>query len=234
MPKGGVLTISAENTMDDAGEFVTITVHDTGIGMSDAVKARVFEPYFTTKQAGQGTGLGLAQVYGIVTQGGGTVRVESAANAGTSIILRLPRSHEPIAAAAAPQERVATEMLAGKRVLIVEDDDAVAGVVETLAREVKCQPTRASSAAAALAILSEGRRFDLIFSDIVMPGEMNGFELAQEIDRRYPGTPIILTTGFSGSADIGNRYPVLRKPYQPEEFERLLSSVLAAPTTTSA
>jgi signal transduction histidine kinase len=234
MPKGGVLTIGAENTMDDAGEFVTITVHDTGIGMSDAVKARVFEPYFTTKQAGQGTGLGLAQVYGIVTQGGGTVRVESAANAGTSIILRLPRSHEPIAAAAAPQERVATEMLAGKRVLIVEDDDAVAGVVETLAREVKCQPTRASSAAAALAILSEGRRFDLIFSDIVMPGEMNGFELAQEIDRRYPGTPIILTTGFSGSADIGNRYPVLRKPYQPEEFERLLSSVLAAPTSKSA
>jgi signal transduction histidine kinase/CheY-like chemotaxis protein len=234
MPKGGVLTISAENTSDDIGEFVAITVRDTGVGMPDDIKARVFEPYFTTKQAGQGTGLGLAQVYGIVTQGGGAVRIESVVNAGTSVILRLPRSYEPIAATAPANEPVATETLAGKRVLIVEDDDAVAGVVEALAREVKCQPTRASSAAAALAILDEGRRFDLIFSDIVMPGEMNGFELAQEIDRRYPGTPIILTTGFSGSADIDNRYPVLRKPYQPEEFERLLANVIAGPTSKSA
>jgi signal transduction histidine kinase len=226
MPKGGVLTISADNLSSANGEFVTVIVRDTGMGMSEEVRKRVFEPYFTTKQAGQGTGLGLAQVYGIVTQSGGTVRIESRENKGTSVILSLPRSLEPVPAAAPEREGVSSHTLDGKTVLIVEDDDAVANVVEALAREVNCLPTRASSADAALAILQQGRRFDLIFSDIVMPGEMNGLELAQEIDRRFPGTPIILTTGYSGSADVANRYPVLRKPYQPEEFERLLASVL--------
>jgi signal transduction histidine kinase/CheY-like chemotaxis protein len=225
MPKGGVLTIGAENHVQ--GDFVAITVRDTGLGMSEEVQRRVFEPYFTTKQAGQGTGLGLAQVYGIVTQSGGAVRIESQENVGTSVILSLPRSYEAVVPAPPALEPVAIKNLANKTLLIVEDDDAVADVVEALARESNCRPTRAANAAAALAILSEGSRFDLIFSDIIMPGEMNGLELAQEIERRYPGIPIILTTGFSGTANVDNRYPVLRKPYQPEEFERLLASVLA-------
>jgi signal transduction histidine kinase len=233
MPKGGVLTISADNQSNGDSEFVAINVRDTGLGMSDEVRRRVFEPYFTTKQAGQGTGLGLAQVYGIVTQSGGVVRIESAENAGTSVMLRLPRSHEAVTVAEPVQDAVAVDTLSGKDVLIVEDDDAVANLVETLAREVNCRPTRVPSAAAALAILNEGRRFDLIFLDIVMPGEMNGLELAQEIDRSFPGMPIILTTGYAGTADVGNRYPVLRKPYQPEEFERLLASVLAPPAKTT-
>lgn len=226
MPKGGVLTISAENHVQ--GDSVSITVRDTGLGMSEDVQRRVFEPYFTTKQAGQGTGLGLAQVYGIVTQSGGAVRIESQENVGTSVILSLPRSREAVTPAPPALEAVVTKNLADKTLLIVEDDDAVAGVVEALAREANCRPTRAANAAAALAILGEGARFDLIFSDIIMPGEMNGLELAHEIERRYPGIPIILTTGFSGSANVDNRYPVLRKPYQPEEFERLLTSVLAS------
>lgn len=227
MPKGGVLTITADNVKNERGDFVCIHVRDTGLGMSEEVRRRVFEPYFTTKQTGQGTGLGLAQVYGIVTQSGGDVRVESAINAGTSVILELPRSHEAVAASPAVIESAAGDALAGKQVLVVEDDDAVADIVVALVRDAKSEPTRAANAAAALSILSAGRRFDLIFSDIVMPGEMNGFELAQEIDRRFPGMPIILTTGFAGSADVGARYPVLRKPYQPEEFERLVTTVLA-------
>lgn len=226
MPKGGVLMITADNAQSERGDFVCIHVKDTGLGMSEDVRRRVFEPYFTTKQTGQGTGLGLAQVYGIVTQSGGAVRIESTLGVGTTVILELPRSHEPVAAAPAQSEATTSDVLAGKQVLIVEDDDAVADIVVALVRDAKSQPTRAANAAAALDILSAGRRFDLIFSDIVMPGEMNGFELAQEIDRRFPGMPIILTTGFAGSADVGNRYPVLRKPYQPEEFERLVSTVL--------
>jgi signal transduction histidine kinase len=233
MPKGGVLTISADNVDGEEGGFVAVSVRDTGLGMSDKVRERVFEPYFTTKQAGQGTGLGLAQVYGIVTQSGGTVRIESTENVGTTVILSLPRSYEAVTQAAPALEAMAADAIAGKRVLIVEDDDAVADVVEALAREAKCQPTRAANAASALALLNAGRRFDLVFSDIIMPGEMNGLELAHEIERRYPGVPIILTTGFSGSANVDNRYPVLRKPYQPEEFERLLASVLA-PAAKSA
>lgn len=234
MPKGGVLTISAENIGGGQADVVAIHVRDTGVGMNEELKKRVFEPYFTTKQAGQGTGLGLSQVYGIVTQSGGTVSIESTPNVGTTITLCLPRSLEAPtqhdAAAAAPIGKA----LQGARVLVVEDDDAVAEVVEALARDTGCEPMRVASAAAALSTLSEGRRFDLVFSDIVMPGSMNGLELAQEIERRYPGLPIVLTTGYSGAADVGNQFPVLRKPYQPEEFERLLSIVLAPPSAKSA
>jgi signal transduction histidine kinase len=234
MPKGGVLTINADNVVGEAGEFVAVKVRDTGLGMSDEVRRRVFEPYFTTKQAGQGTGLGLAQVYGIVTQSGGTVRVESTINAGTTVTLCLPRCSEAVAASAPLPVPTTLRPLAGKNLLIVEDDDAVANVVEALARDAGCGSTRAASASEALAILASGRVFDLVFSDIVMPGEMNGVELAREIERRYPGTPIVLTTGYSGMADAGAGYPLLRKPYDPEEFERLLGSVLAAPIARSA
>ena len=235
MPKGGVLTIEAKNASTADGDFVTIIVRDTGVGMTDDVRKRVFEPYFTTKQAGQGTGLGLAQVYGIVTQSGGGVKVESTVNVGTSIIVSLPRSLEPLTrqAEASPEQR-ADKPLRGKRVLIVEDDDAVADVVQQLAEEVGLAPVRAANASAALAVLAADQKFDLVFSDIIMPGEMDGFELAQEIERRYAGLPIVLTTGFSGTAEIGARYPLLRKPYDPEDFERLLTNVLAPPALKSA
>jgi signal transduction histidine kinase len=226
MPKGGVLTISAENRSDDNGDEVAIRVRDTGLGMSEEVRRRVFEPYFTTKQAGQGTGLGLAQVYGIVTQSGGTVTVESAVDGGTTVTLSLPRSLERPASPELTQAAPSNRLLNGARLLVVEDDDAVAEVVGGLARDAGCAPTRVATASAALAALSDGQRFDLVFSDIIMPGAMNGLELAQEIERRFPGLPVVLTTGFSGAADIGNQFPVLRKPYQPEEFERLLGMVL--------
>lgn len=235
MPKGGVLTINAENDVGERGEFVAIKVSDTGVGMSEEVRKRVFEPYFTTKQAGQGTGLGLAQVYGIVTQGGGSVSIESAVNAGTQVSLLFPRSDEPLAAVDLAETHTSSnQQLANKQLLIVEDDDAVAGVVEAMAREAGCVPTRAPSATEALAVLAQGKRFDLVFSDIVMPGDMNGVELAHEIAQRYPDLPIVLTTGYSGMVDIGNRFPVLRKPYQPEEFERLLATMLATPAAKSA
>jgi len=234
MPKGGVLSIDADNVEGENGAFVAIKVKDTGLGMSEDVKRRVFEPYFTTKQPGQGTGLGLAQVYGIVTQSGGAVSVDSVVNQGTTITMCLPRSLETVQkreeAIAAPLN----EALRAKRLLVVEDDDVVASVVEEMAREAGCTPTRAANARDALAILGEGRNFDLIFSDIVMPGDMNGVELAHEIDRRYPGTPIVLTAGYSAQADVGARYPVLRKPYDPQEFERLLATVLAQPAAKSA
>ena len=212
MPKGGVLTISAENVAGDTHDHVAVHVRDTGLGMSDDVRRRVFEPYFTTKQTGQGTGLGLEQVYGIVTQSGGTVTIESTPNVGTSVTLCLPRSLEMPAAPDPVQAAPSSRALRGAKILVVEDDDAVAGVVEALARDAGCAPTRVSGAAAALTTLDEGQVFDLVFSDIVMPGAMNGLELALEIERRYPGLPIVLTTGYSGAADVGAQFPVLRKP----------------------
>lgn len=234
MPKGGVLTISAANVVSEKGDHVAIRVRDTGFGMTDDVRRRVFEPYFTTKQSGQGTGLGLAQVYGIVTQSGGAVSVESTVDVGTTVTLSLPRSLELPAAPVISQLAASNRALSGAKLLVVEDDDAVAEVVEALARDAGCVPIRVASASAALSTLSEGQRFDLVFSDIIMPGAMNGLELAQEIERRYPGLPVVLTTGFSGAADVGNQFPVLRKPYQPEEFERLLGIVLSQPASESA
>jgi signal transduction histidine kinase len=227
MPKGGVLTISAANIVSEKGDHVAIRVRDTGVGMTEDVRRRVFEPYFTTKQSGQGTGLGLAQVYGIVTQSGGAVSLESTIDVGTTVTLSLPRSLELPAAPVVNQSAPSNRALSGAKLLVVEDDDAVAEVVEALARDAGCLPTRVASAPAALTTLSEGQRFDLVFSDIIMPGAMNGLELAQEIERRYPGLPVVLTTGFSGVADVGTQFPVLRKPYQPEEFERLLGIVLS-------
>jgi signal transduction histidine kinase len=234
MPKGGVLTISAANLAGETGDHVAIRVRDTGLGMSEEIQKRVFEPYFTTKQAGQGTGLGLAQVYGIVTQSGGTVSIESAPNAGTTIMLCLPRSLEMPVARAAVEDSGAAPSLSAVKLLIVEDDDAVAGVVEAMALDAGCHATRVASSAEALSTLAEDGRFDIVFSDIVMPGAMNGLDLAREIVRRYPKLPIVLTTGYAGAADVGNQFPVLRKPYQPEEFERLIATVLSTPIPKSA
>ncbi|HVK81618.1 MAG TPA: ATP-binding protein [Verrucomicrobiae bacterium] len=227
MPKGGVLTITVENLLRETGECVAIIVRDTGIGMPDAVRRRVFEPYFTTKPAGQGTGLGLAQVYGIVTQSGGAVRVESVVNEGTWFTLFLPRTHDALVVAASPKSITGKSLLVGKSILIVEDDDGVAGVVEQLTRELGFKPTRAANAASALTLLNQGKRFDLVFSDILMPGDMDGLELAQEIEILFPNMPIILTTGYSGSAEVGDRFPLLRKPYPPEEFERLVTTIMS-------
>jgi signal transduction histidine kinase len=226
MPKGGVLTVFAQNKVIEGGEFVEIGIRDTGVGMPPEIVKRVFEPYFTTKQAGQGTGLGLSQVYGITTQSEGSAHIESVPNVGTTVRLLLPRTDEavtslpPAALAAAPLRTV------GKKVLVVEDDDSVAAMVSEMLEQMGCRPKRVANASAALDALNNGCDYDLIFSDIVMPGAMNGVDLANEIHRRYPETPIILTTGFSGSARVDQTFPILRKPYQMEELESIVSQTL--------
>ncbi|HYD74206.1 MAG TPA: ATP-binding protein [Candidatus Binatia bacterium] len=227
MPKGGVLTIVAANAASAQGDFVQVSVCDTGMGISAEVLERVFEPYFTTKQAGQGTGLGLSQVYGFANQSGGSVSIESVINQGTRVTLRLPRAEEmPARPAAAQASPAAGPRLTGKSVLVVEDEDAVAQMVDDMLEQLGCTSLRAANAEAALHALAE-RRFDLVFSDIIMPGEMNGHELAQELRRRHPDMPIVLTTGYSGSADIDSAFPVLRKPYQLDDLESILQAALA-------
>ncbi|MFZ2032045.1 MAG: ATP-binding protein [Vitreimonas sp.] len=226
MPKGGVLTVSAQNKVIDGRDLVEIAVRDTGVGMSPDILKRVFEPYFTTKQAGQGTGLGLSQVYGVTVQSGGSSHIESALNAGTTVRLLLPRTQDAIAQAPLPAPATPLHA-AGRSVLVVEDDDGVATMVGQMLQQMGCQPKRVANAAAALDILEHGCSYDLIFSDIVMPGAMDGVELANEIHRRYPQTPIVLTTGFSGSAKVSQTFPILRKPYQMEELESILAQALA-------
>lgn len=233
MPRGGRLTISAKNvhrTEAPIGNFVRIAIRDTGDGMSPEVVERAFEPFFTTKDVGRGTGLGLAQVYGFVKQSGGMVWIESQPGKGTTIFMDLPRSTAPITtdavikqSSAGPAPKHTTQRNA--KILVVEDDDSVALVVQQMLEEFGFKCHRVTSAREALAIL-EIRDFDLMFSDVVMPGGINGLELAREVCGKLPHLPIILTTGYGGETEIENSgFTVFHKPYDPQG---LLTAIDAA------
>lgn len=237
MPDGGTITITAENTnevgTDLAGEYVRLSVIDTGVGMPPEVQAKVFEPFFTTKDVGKGSGLGMAQVYGFAVQSDGGVRVRSAIRKGTTVELLLPRSRElPI-----QQNRqlidFGTGDLSGRQsgsILLVEDDHEVAALVTEMLGDLGYRVTRAASPDGALGALANGRPVDVVFSDIMMPGGMNGVELAREIRRRRPGLPILLTSGYAGAAAreaASENIPILAKPYQIDALDQALRRIRA-------
>jgi signal transduction histidine kinase len=234
MPNGGTLTLTGENVPggEDGSDIVCLRVADTGTGMSPAVSSRVFEPFFTTKEVGRGTGLGLSQVYGFVRSSGGEIGVESQEGVGTTFSICLPRSEKAAtmrdpspaeAAASAPARR-------GGRILLVEDDDAVAAGVGHMLRDLGYTYVRAAQADDALTILEGGQRLDLVLSDMVMPGEMDGLALGKEIRSRRPDLPVILTTGYSEAASAATRenFRLLLKPYGIGQMEAVLGEVMAA------
>lgn len=242
MPKGGIITIHAENiaaiARDDlSGDFVALSIRDTGTGMSPEVMAHIFEPFFTTKEVGKGSGLGLAQVYGFAKQTGGSVVAESTLGVGTNVTLLLPRSYQR--ATTTSQEdtrtRAPRESLAGS-ILLVEDDEEVATLVSEMLRELGYSVTRAASSEAALGALADGRIVDLVFSDIMMPGPMNGFDLAQEIRRRRPHQKILLTSGYpdaTSRSDDGGGFVILLKPYEIQDLRVSLERALGKGWGTS-
>ncbi|MCG2594457.1 PAS domain-containing protein [Ramlibacter sp. XY19] len=228
MTAAGTITIAARNSVEigdngAAQNFVRLSVSDTGSGMPPEVLARIFEPFFTTKDVGKGSGLGLPQVYGFVQQSGGRLTVDSQVGAGTVVTVLLPRAlHEPAAASSAPV--VADVTRAGGNVLLVEDDLEVAALTREMLSELGFTVLHAASPAAALGALANGRAVDVVFSDIMMPGPMNGLELAREIRRRQPGLPVVLTTGYSeATASMrGDEFRVLLKPYSVEALRKAL------------
>jgi signal transduction histidine kinase/ActR/RegA family two-component response regulator len=238
MPRGGTIEIRAENVplLDQSGstkDFVRLSVRDNGSGMTREVQARVFEPFFTTKDIGKGSGLGLAQVHGFVQQSGGRIEIESEVGRGTRITLMLPRSSkEP-----GPDQHHLVDLHVARRrpasagsVLLVEDDDEVAALVSEMLEDLGFQVVRAATAAAALGALANGRRIDLVFSDIMMPGGMNGVELAKEIRSRRMDLPILLTSGYSEAAKQAAEaqgIKILRKPYQLAELSEALRGAIA-------
>ena len=201
--------------------------------MSDVVASRVFEPFFTTKEVGRGTGLGLSQVYGFVRSSGGDISVESREGEGSTFTLCLPRTDKSPATAEAAAALAAgtapTARRGGGRLLLVEDDDAVAAGVGHMLGDLGYRHVRVASAAEALAMLERDSRFDLVFSDMVMPGDMDGLGLAREIRRRLPTVPVLLTTGFSeaASAATGDAFRLLPKPYGIDSLSEALSATLA-------
>ena len=239
MPSGGTFVIATENLPGLAdggleGDFVRLSMSDEGQGMPPDVISRAFEPFFTTKEIGKGSGLGLSQVHGFATQSGGTVRIESEEGRGTTVSLFLPRSIKM--PAALPQHAVdlhadRTGPASSGSVLLVEDDDEVAALTADMLDELGYEVVRASSATAALGALADGRRIDVLVSDVMMPGGMNGVALAREIRGRGHGLPILLTSGHVEAAKknadaIGVR--VLSKPYRLEELDEALKSAIRA------
>jgi len=235
MPNGGTLTVSGQNVPGEGGaqDRVCLRVRDTGTGMSPAVASRVFEPFFTTKEVGRGTGLGLSQVYGFVRSSGGEITVESREGAGTVFSLCLPRSEKAATIPGGAPEAAAVAGPArrrGGRILLVEDDDAVAAGVGHMLRDLGYTYVRAAQAADALTTLEGGQAFDLVLSDMVMPGEMDGLALGKEIRQRRPDLPVVLTTGYSeaASAAAGENFRLLLKPYGIGQMEAVLGEAMAA------
>ncbi len=235
MPNGGAFQLVARNTRSAGetggagldGEFVAITLTDTGTGMSDEVMARAFEPYFTTKPAGLGSGLGLSQVYGFAKQTGGSATLARAPNGGTAITLLLPRADA--GPAMALEIAAQTEFDPGSaRVLVVEDDQEVAEATQDLLRNMGFDTRWAGDGMAALAIVENDPKLALVMSDVVMPGGVSGLDLARTLRDRRPDLPVILTTGYSSHASetVAEGFALVEKPFRRDVLAAALRSAL--------
>ncbi|WP_293474663.1 ATP-binding protein [Phenylobacterium sp.] len=218
----------------DAGDYLSVGVHDTGAGMDHATAQRVFEPFFTTKAQGRGTGLGLSQVYGFARQSGGAATIDSAPGKGASVTLYLPRFAAPEAAASAGDDDARPARGRALRVLLAEDDAQVAELVEDLLRDLGHHVRRTEHADAALVVLRSPEPFDLLLTDLIMPGDKSGVDLARMAVALRPGLPVILSSGYTGevlSAAEDTPWPLLRKPYGSEQLARCIADATGAQAT---
>jgi CheY-like chemotaxis protein len=229
MPSGGEIKLSAENVVlrkggpagDLEGEFVALTVADTGVGIPEDILPKIFDPFFTTKEVNKGTGLGLSQVYGFAQQSRGTITVASTVGSGTCMTLYLPRSRP----AEEPKPADDDTVIEGSEgtVLVVDDNPEVALASASLVEELGYKTVLAASAESALKSLAENKDISLVFSDIIMAGPMDGLGLAQTVRERYPDLPILLTTGFSPASQASGEFPILRKPYALPDLARAVA-----------
>ena len=231
MPKGGLVAVEARNhslTGRDErvtglmGDFVALSVADTGTGISPEDVKRVFEPFFTTKDVGKGTGLGLSQVYGFAQQTGGQVVIDSKLGQGTSVTLYLPRAKTEFIEATVPN-RVAPGQ-AGGTVLVVEDEEDVADTAKLMLRMIGYQSVHAHDGGTALALLLSGQKFDVLFSDIIMPGGMSGLDLARRVRQHFPDLPVLLSSGYARATGEVYRegFNIIAKPYGADSLSEAL------------
>jgi PAS domain S-box-containing protein len=240
MPDGGRLTIGTEaarlSRADVAGQeglapgdYVAVLVADTGTGMPPDVVERVFEPFFTTKPQGQGTGLGLSQVYGFTRQSGGLVRIESAPAQGTTVGLFLPkhgRMQAPREHRAVPAAPLAGSGI-GATVLLVDDEEMVRGVAAERLRELGHRVLEAPDGPAALRLLDRDARIDLLVTDVGLPGGLNGRQVAEAVRERAPGIPVLFITGYAGAV-LPPGTDVIGKPFELDALARRVAALLAS------
>ncbi|HWY95760.1 MAG TPA: response regulator [Steroidobacteraceae bacterium] len=234
MPTGGIVTISAYNSPALAdheltGDFVRLDITDTGVGMAADVLSHAFEPFFTTKEVGKGSGLGLAQAHGFARASKGAVRIDSTLGCGTKVSVFLPRTLKTPACCADPMiDRSLETVTSAGQVLLVEDDDEVAALTVEMINQLGYDTTRVASAEAALGALADKRAIDIVLSDVMMPGRMNGVDLAQEIRRRRPHLPVLLTSGYAEAASrsaAAHQIRIIAKPFRMEELREALATV---------
>jgi CheY-like chemotaxis protein len=238
MPDGGKLTIETANAHLDeayarmheevqAGQYVGIFITDTGIGMSVETASRAFEPFFTTKETGQGTGLGLSQVYGFIKQSGGHVKIYSEIGEGTTVKLYLPRYRGPEDVS---DEGLATQDVSrgqGELVLVVEDDPDVRDYTVEMVSELGYSVLSAPDGATALRLLDSNREVALLFTDVGLPGGMNGRQLAEQAQRRRPRLKILYTTGYARNAIVhqGRLDPGVEVIFKPFTYSDLAAKI---------
>jgi signal transduction histidine kinase len=254
MPGGGTLTLATSNFTSvratpipdlPPGEYVALAITDTGIGMAEDVQRQAFEPFFTTKPIGEGAGLGLSQVYGIVRQSGGDVRIETAVGSGTTIRVFLPRSLEAPSSGvvggasragnpAVPKAASRTTLLAGRStILVVEDQPLVRGTLTAILAEYGLVTIPAESGPHALQLIADGLSFDLLLTDFAMPG-MNGAELASLVRQKRPGVPVMFITGYQDHGQISQEQWVLMKPFTASALMAMLQEALGGEAAPEA
>ena len=233
MAGSGTITVATARVARRGADCIMVSVSDTGSGMDEATMARVFEPFFTTKDVGRGSGLGLSQVYGFARSAGGAAEIESTPGQGTTVRLFFPASADGVTVEHAdPEEgRPLRGAALGETVLLVEDDEQVRAMAVDSLRELEYTVVVARNAAEALDHLGRSERIDVMFSDVVMPGGMNGAQLAAQARRLRPSLKILLTSGYTGQSGAGalagQDLPLLTKPYRRDELARTLRVVLA-------
>jgi len=241
MPKGGRLTIeTADSTQDEIfasrhedltpGDYVVVTVSDTGTGMSPVVLEKAFDPFFTTKEVGEGSGLGLSMVYGFANQSNGCVTLQSEEGHGTIVKLYLPRS--PMGVSEKDPEEETPQVTQGSgRILLVEDDEDVREIPTSILRDEGYEVFEAGDGEEAIKLLKEHQPFDLLFTDVVLPGGMNGVEIAEETKRLQPSIKVLYTTGYAEDAFVSAGKQVsddklLSKPYRRAELLEKVQTAL--------
>jgi PAS domain S-box-containing protein len=241
MPDGGRIAIAAQNVSlpardapnGAAGDYVALSVADTGCGIPSDLLPRVVEPFFTTKGPDKGTGLGLSQVYGLAHRSGGTVQIASEMGHGTKVTIYLPRGEAPIAA---PSPEDNSRFMAADRrtILVVEDNKDVKNVAVSLLQQLGYKTIAVESASEALDVLASGKTVNLVFTDVALPGQLDGLALARKVTDRYGTIPIVLTTGYTRAFDSDPEFPVLRKPYQIAALGRLIHQALYSHSSGTA